>query len=245
MDPAIVDALLALNRTFYDKFAGDFARTRRSSPPGYDLILPYLGSAANVLDLGCGNARLLSFLATRGWRGGYVGMDASAELLEAARHAAGHHGIAARFVLGDLAQEEWPVDGEPLQRGDAIAMFAVLHHIPGRTHRLRTLTHAAQLLPPGGRLAVSTWQFLTSSRLRKRLLPWSAAGLADGDVEPGDYLMSWGEAAAGQRYVAGIDETELTGLARSAGLARVTAFTTDGLEGDLNLYGIFERAYGA
>jgi tRNA (uracil-5-)-methyltransferase TRM9 len=241
MNPATVDALLALNRIFYDKFAGDFARTRRSSPPGYDLIVPFLLSAANVFDLGCGNGRLLRFLASRGWRGAYWGTDSSAGLLAEARRAAEETGIIARFTKGDLMREKWPIDGGHVRDGDALVMLAVLHHIPGHANRLRIMAHAAELLAPGGRYIVSTWQFVGSERLRKRLLPWSAAGLSEQDVEVGDYLMSWGEGATGQRYVAAIGRNELVSLAEAARLQTVAIFSTDGLEGDLNLYGVFER----
>ena len=100
---------------------------------------------------------------------------------------------------------------------------------------------AARLLPPAGHLIVSTWQFMSSPRLRRRLLTWGTVGLREEDVEPGDHLMSWGEGAAGQRYVAAIGEEELLLLSASSGLEPVELFTTDGLEGDLNLYGVFRR----
>ena len=81
-------ALAELNRAFYAKFADDFARTRRGWPPGFERILPHLRPAANVLDVGCGNGRLLAFLIERGWRGRYLGLDSSAGLLaEAEQHA--------------------------------------------------------------------------------------------------------------------------------------------------------------
>jgi hypothetical protein len=86
---------------------------------------------------------------------------------------------------------------------------------------------------------VSVWQFLSTSRLRARILPWSTVGLSTEDVEPGDYLLSWGEGAAGHRYCATIDEETLCALMTEAGLARVETFYADGHEGNLSLYGIF------
>lgn len=240
MNATTIEALLALNRSFYERFAGDFARTRRSSPPGFDLIVPYLQHAAKVVDLGCGNGRLLVYLAGRGWRGHYIGLDNSAGLLTEARRAAvGLEGITADFVPADLMQAHWPVNRADLQEGDALTALAVLHHIPGNANRLRFMETAARLLPPGGCLIVSTWQFMSSARLRKRLLPWAAAGLNEEDVEQGDYLMSWGEGAAGQRYVAAIGQAELSALGQRSHLTAMEIFTTDGLEGDLNLYGVF------
>ena len=97
----------------------------------------------------------------------------------------------------------------------------------------------ASLLAPAGRLIISTWQFLDSPRLQARILPWQAAGFSENQVEPGDYLLSWGAGAAGQRYCAAIGLADLLALAGSAGLEVVTTFYADGHEGNLNLYGVF------
>jgi hypothetical protein len=127
------------------------------------------------------------------------------------------------------------------RRTDAIVCFAVLHHIPGRSNRERFVARCAALLPPAGLLILTTWQFLSAARLRARILPWTTVGLSAGDVEPGDYLMAWGEGAAGHRYCASIDEVEMRSLAGKAGLARRESFFSDGKEGNLNLYGIFVK----
>lgn len=242
MNPKIRTALAELNRAFYAEFAGDFAQTRQSWPPGFTGILPHLAPAFNVLDLGCGNGRLLRFLHEQGWRGRYVGLDGSPQLLAIAQATAGRlDGAAADFHLADLLRPDWPaVLGNFAPQ--AAAVLAVLQHIPGVDARAAFVAAAAALLPPGGVLVLSTWQFLSSTRLRSHILPWSRAGLAETDVEPGDYLLSWGQRAAGQRYCAYIDEAGLHGLATAAGLEIIAAFYADGHEGNLNLYGIYRQA---
>jgi SAM-dependent methyltransferase len=251
MKPEIRTALLELNRAFYTRFAGEFARTRRTWPPGFDRILPHLRPAARVLDLGCGNGRLLSFLAERGWRGAYVGVDASRELLrEAAAAADAVQVVATCLAQADLLSPGWreALDLEcgapaalPPASAEAIACLAVLHHMPGAEQRAAFLAEAAALLAPGGKLIVSTWQFMTSERLRERVLPWETVGLHADDVEPEDYLVAWGAGAAGQRYCALIGAPALDDLAAKAGLARGETFYADGHEGNLNLYGVYER----
>ncbi len=241
MDPKIRTALTELNRAFYAKFAGDFARTRQSWPPGYTGILPYLAPGFNVLDLGCGNGRLLAFLHEQGWRGRYLGLDASEHLLAIAQAATGHlAGVTVAYRQADLLRPDWPAALLGF-RPNAAAALAVLHHIPGADARAAFVAAAADVLPSGGHLILSTWQFLTAPRLAGHILPWSAAGLAEADVEPGDYLLSWGQGAAGQRYCAHIDAEALGMLAAAAGLAPVATFTADGHEGNLNLYGIFQK----
>lgn len=238
MQPHTVEALLTLNRQFYARFAGDFARTRRSWPPGFDHILPYLQTASNVLDLGCGNARLLAFLGTSHWQGKYTGLDSSENLLmEAQSTAQAHPQIAARFIVSDLYTDEWTrCVEEPV---DSLVSLAVLHHIPGAQNRTLFLAQCAGRLPPGCHLIISTWQFMTSERLRKRLVPWETAGISESSVESGDYLVGWGEGAPGARYCAFIDEPALTTMAAEAGLICIETFLSDGHEGNLNLYGVF------
>jgi tRNA (uracil-5-)-methyltransferase TRM9 len=243
MDPAVRHKLAEINRAFYAAFAGEFARTRQSWPPGFHRILPYLKSAANVVDVGCGNGRLLRFLAeVGGWRGSYLGVDASPGLLAVAAEAArGLHGVQARFQLGDLLAPHWSRDLR-FPAPQAVAALAVLHHVPGAAARVRLLAECGQVLAPGGMLVVSTWQFVSAPRLRRLIQPWSRAGLAEQDVEPGDYLLSWGQGQAGLRYCAALGREALLRLAEEAGLQPVDTFYADGAEGDLNLYGVFSPA---
>lgn len=193
-----------------------------------------------MVDVGCGNGRLLAFLAERGWQGHYLGLDHSAELLAAARSQTetGRTPIRARFAQADLSDRDWPLRAAVVAP-DAIACLAVLQHIPGAPNRAHLVRQCAGLLPPAGVLILSSWQFLSAPRLRARILPWATVGLTDEDVEAGDYLIAWGAGAAGRRYCAAIDRAALADLAAQAGLAPVEMFYADGHEGNLNLYGVF------
>lgn len=246
MRPQTAAALLALNRQFYARFAGEFSRTRRSWLPGFNRILPYLRNGFNVLDLGCGNGRFLVFLDENAWTGRYTGLDSSESLLADARAAATQRPrIPASFVLADLFAAGWPQTIEKTGPFDALVSLAVLHHIPGRDNRIAFLARCAHLLPPAAPLVVSTWQFITSERLKKRMVPWETTGIQQEDVEPGDYLMGWGEGSSGTRYCASIDEPELEAMAAEAGLTTWDTFFSDGHEGNLNLYGVFGRNVSA
>jgi SAM-dependent methyltransferase len=241
MDPKTCALLADLNRHFYAAFASDFDRTRRGWPRGFDLILSYLPPGTNVLDLGCGNGRLLAFLVARGWHGSYLGLDNDPRLLSLAQEIAHRaSAVEAAFVQADLLDPAWRttlVGRHPTR----IVCLAVLHHIPGRRNRRNFVAGCSALLPPGGLVILSTWQFLSAERLRSRILPWATAGLSSKDVEPGDYLVAWGEGAPGHRYCASIDEAELSALATETGLTPVDTFRADGKEGNLNLYGIFVK----
>jgi SAM-dependent methyltransferase len=239
MRPQTVAALLALNRHFYTRFARDFSRTRRSWPPGYSHILPHLKSGFNVLDLGCGNARFLLFLSDTGWTGRYVGVDSSESLLADAQTATlEHRHIPSQFIVADLLVEDWTSAVRRAAPFDALVTLAVLHHIPSREQRVSFLVRCARLLPPAAPLILSIWQFMTSERLRKRLAPWEAVGIDPEDVEPGDYLVGWGEGSPGARYCAYIDKLALKSMATEAGLEVVETYFSDGHEGKLNLYAV-------
>ncbi len=240
MDQTTCTALAQLNRAFYEDFAEDFADTRRGWLPGFNLILPHIEAAANVLDLGCGNGRFLSFLAERGWRGVYTGVDQGERLLHIAASAAAAlpSGIEARFVRADLLRPDW-LAASGLSTADAVVSLAVLHHIPGRENRARFLAQCRALTTPDGVVILSTWQFLESPRLRAHILPWRAAGFTDAQVEPDDYLLGWGQGNAGRRYCAWIGREALDELAAEAGLRPVAHHTGDGREGNLNLYGVY------
>jgi SAM-dependent methyltransferase len=239
MDDATCTALIALNRVFYEDFAGDFADTRRGWLPGFDLILPHISRAANVLDVGCGNGRLLGYLVARGWRGAYTGLDQSASLLRIATESARvYPEVRAHFLQADLYDPGWLASLGSVQL-DAIVCLAVLHHLPGVANRQRFVRACAKLLAGEGVFVLSTWQFLSSTRLRSHILPWETVGLSTDRVESGDYLLSWGQAAAGRRYCAAIDRDALDGLAAGAGLAPEAHYVADGRSGNLNLYGIY------
>ena len=235
MSASVVERLWQINRRFYATLAEPFAASRSAPQAGWQRLLPFLPSTGNVLDIGCGNGRLAHFLhsARAGLR--YTGVDGSAGLLANARSAAGAADIPAAFVLADLADAAWPAE-LPQSAFEVIALLAVLHHVPGRIGRAALWRQAAALLAPGGVLLISVWQFLNEDRLRRKVMPWDAAGLQANQVEPGDYLLSWQRGGTGLRYCHWVDEPELAELAAATGLAVQSLFYADGRSGRLNLF---------
>ena len=82
MDQQIVNRLIAINQKFYSEFASAFSETRSSAQTRLDRIVAYIGNAGKVLDIGCGNGRLAERLEREGKRASYVGVDASAQLID-------------------------------------------------------------------------------------------------------------------------------------------------------------------
>ena len=96
-------------------------------------------------------------------------------------------------------------------------------------------------LLPGGRLLLSSWQFLDSERQRRKVRAWGEIGLADESVEANDYLLSWQRGQTALRYVCYLAEDALREQADQLGCSILAAFRADGREGDLNLYMVWQK----
>ena len=236
MKSDIARRLVTLNREFYQTLAAPFSATRAGVQPGTRRLLERIPPGAAVADLGCGNGNAAKFLAASGFRGRYTGLDLSSGLLDIARAEA--YPFPAAFHQVDFLEPGWesPVTGSLF---DFILAFAVLHHIPGEPARLSFLSTCRNLLAPGGQLFLSSWQFQRSGRLRERIVPWSAAGLIDSDVDDGDYLLDWRHEGRGLRYVHVISAQERSALATQAGFSEIEAFESDGKEGNLADYAVW------
>jgi SAM-dependent methyltransferase len=241
MDTATIETLLRLNRVFYDRFAAQFAQSRTPNQPGWQRLLPSLPGHGRLLDVGCGHGRLARLLDQQGRRVAYVGVDSSAPLLAIARADTSALAIATTFIEADVAAVGW-VDALPVGPFDAVVALAVLHHIPGCRGRRNLLMQLAGLLTQEGVLALSTWQFMNEARLRRKIVPWSAAGLTPEHVEAGDALLDWQRGGAGLRYCHLVDEGELLGLAKQVGLKVQAMFYDDGRDKNLNLFAVLGRA---
>jgi SAM-dependent methyltransferase len=240
MENTITAQLLQLNAEFYQTFAVQFSDTRQRLQPGVQQILNASAPTAQILDLGCGNGELARELVRRDFRGSYLGLDFSTELLDVAREGVADHPNFA-FIQGNLGQEDWP-SAVSRQRSefDTIFAFAALHHLPGRETHRQTLHSVRNLLTSEGRFIHSNWQFLNSERLRQRIHPWEEIGLNAAEVDPGDYLLDWRRGGFGLRYVHHFSAEELHALAAETGFRVRETFYSDGETGDLGLYQIWE-----
>lgn len=239
MEPQVQRRLLALNRQFYERFAQPFACSRSPIQASMRHVVRTIPHGAAVLDVGCGDGRAARALDAAGTPATYTGVDGSQKLIDLARaRSDGLTSVQASFALADVTEPGWSL-GLGARAFDAVLYLAVLHHIPGSELRLQIVRDMAGLLRPGGRLIVSTWQFLSSDRLRRKVVPWSAAGLLDSDVDEGDYLLDWQRGGSGLRYCRMIAEPELRGLCTAAGLVVQESYLADN---GLNLFVVAGKA---
>lgn len=242
MHQATVAQLLDLNRTFYREFAAAFGASRSVADPAIRWILPHVPPAATILDVACGNGRLALLLDVERPGSTYLGLDASLELVERARGHARHlTSTQVDFAVRDVTQPAW-MRGLGVRRFDCVVALALLHHVPSAALRSQLMRDLATLAGSSGRVLVSTWQFLGSERLRRKIVPWNEVGLAREDVDPGDYLLDWKRGGRGIRYCHLVDDQELRRLAMAAGLRVAHMARTGGREGNLSLAAVLEPA---
>ncbi|MEV7728061.1 methyltransferase domain-containing protein [Streptomyces sp. NPDC087917] len=132
---------------FFGARAADWDRKFPGDGPAFAAAVAEFGlrPGDRVLDAGCGTGRALPELrAAVGDTGSVLGMDMTAQMLDAARQAG--RGSRAALIRADVARL-------PLRDGALDAVFAagLIAHLPEPAANLREL---ARVVRPGGRLAL-------------------------------------------------------------------------------------------
>jgi SAM-dependent methyltransferase len=242
MQPELIEKLLRLNQEFYATYAQSFAATRHNVQPGVQRLLPQIMQSEVVLDLGCGNGNLAELLKSEGFCGSYFGIDENGYFLEQAEVATKDAVCGSyTFRQSSLASFDWL---ELVDEADAICSFATLHHLPGADLHRQLFSSVSSKLNPKARFFLSCWQVLGNQRLEKRLVPWKPIDLENEQIKENDLLMDW-RADPGKpaklRYVHHFTPSELQALGKSQGLTLQEEFFSDGKEGNLGLYQVWQK----
>ena len=226
MNQGAIKRLNQINRNFYRATAAEFNATRLLKA----IELPI----ESVLDLGCGNGRFALFLAARQpqpFR--YIGIDSSPDLLTYARRQL----AAASIVDSALIESDIVLGALPRCSAQLVALFGLIHHMPGFARRRMLLASVAERVSPGGYLALACWRFYEQERFRRRIVPWGG----DITVEKHDYLLDWRRGERALRYCHYVDDDEHAQLVAATGLAVIADYRADGAAGALNRYTILQK----
>jgi tRNA (uracil-5-)-methyltransferase TRM9 len=140
-------------QTGYDIVAEHFSNTRYVLWPEMLAWQEYLQDGQTVLDLGCGNGRLLEMCRNNKVK--YTGYDISTELIQIAKEKCQQYSVPeASFQVGDMRFL-------PFASASFDIVFAVasLHHLPHQINRWQALSEIYRVLRPGGLLLMTNWYF--------------------------------------------------------------------------------------
>jgi len=137
--------LLDLNRDNYNKIAEDFSATRAYIWDDIKVLLDYVGEGDSVLDVGCGNGRLVEGLKEKNVK--YLGIDFSEKLIAEARKKYPHH----EFAVVDLAEFH-----SDQAKYDVVFCLSVLNHFP-KDFQEKIILNIKSALKPGGCLLMINW----------------------------------------------------------------------------------------
>lgn len=167
----IAQKILSHNKTVYNQVSGDFSLTRNYIWPEFEYFKGYLQKGQDVLDIGCGNGRILQLL--KDYKPNYLGVDNSENLIEEAEKSWSGYNFMAADVL-DLS-----VVG---RKFDLVFLISTLHHIPSQELREQALQNIKSVLKPDGKLLMINWN-LWQKRYIKYIIKYILLKITDPSKE--------------------------------------------------------------
>lgn len=150
--------ICALNARTYSRIARQFSDTRTCAWDEFAPLLRFLKNEMSVLDIGCGNGRLLSAFP-KDIELEYTGIDVSTELIQEAQRIHKKDSHHQEFFMGDILALK-NIVGIQGKKYDVVSAIAVLNHIPSRMLQLRAFSEMKAFLKPGGMLFLTNWNLL-------------------------------------------------------------------------------------
>lgn len=215
MDRKYAEYLLKKTRQDYNLIAEEYTRTRNFI---WDIegLAQYVIPGEKILDLGCGNGRLLEVLKDKDVD--YVGVDNAEKLIEIAKK----NYPQAKFLVGDALSLPFPSDFF-----DKVFSIRVLPHIPSNEFQFQFLKEVNRVLKPGGLLILTAWYLYGLTNKRNFLLMMKNIFLKiirRSKLDFGDALIPWGKKV--MRYYHYFTKRELKELAEESGFKVKKIWTT-------------------
>jgi len=161
MDNKKILEVLALVKNNYQEIAVEFDVTRKKEIwPEIREYVEKINNDAAVLDVGCGNGRLIEAFKEKKIK--YCGVDNSAELIKIAQK----NYPEQKFTISDI------LDLHNIENDyyDKIFCLATLQHIPSKELRVKALQKMAEKLKKGGTVIISNWNLWSKPKYYKQLI---------------------------------------------------------------------------
>lgn len=216
MDRQTQKELLRLVEQNYNEIADHYHETRKKHlTPLWNKIVKIaenIDKGAAVLDVGCGNGRLLEALKDRDVD--YVGVDKNEKLINHARQQ--YPGY--KFLRSDVLD----LGAVPEFGFDYIFSIALLHHLPGESYRVDALKQMRNKIKKDGLIIVTVWNLWKQKRFRRLILRYTLLKLiGKNKMDWGDIIFYWknpqGEAVS-RRYYHAFTKRGLKRISKKAGL---------------------------
>jgi 2-polyprenyl-3-methyl-5-hydroxy-6-metoxy-1,4-benzoquinol methylase len=134
-------------KNIYNEIGKEFSATRQYIWPDLKPFLEQIEPGSSILDIGCGNGRLLMGLTENI---NYTGLDISEELLKKAKEAHPEH----RFIKADITKvAAW----KGLSQYDYVYSIGVFHHLPTKKDQTFVLNQIEKHLKPKGKVLITVW----------------------------------------------------------------------------------------
>ena len=150
MNQKTAKKLLKKTRKDYTKIADHFAETRKYIWPEFKKFLAYLKSGDKVLDVGCGNGRLLQLFYDMPID--YIGIDSCPELIEQAKKKWHRPNRKIQFTVADAVDLDFEEGSF-----DAVFCLATLHHIPGKEMQEKVIANIKRVVKKNGYVFITVW----------------------------------------------------------------------------------------
>jgi 2-polyprenyl-3-methyl-5-hydroxy-6-metoxy-1,4-benzoquinol methylase len=222
MDKQTQKELLEIVRHNYDEIAKDFDETRKKALwPEMVKLAGEVKDGDKVLDVGCGNGRLLEALADKNIL--YTGIDQSEKLLAAAKK----NYPGRTFSTGNLLE----LTKLPELNFDYVFCLAVLHHLPGQDLRLAALRQLKNKIKDDGRIIITIWNLWAQPKYRKLIFKFALLKMIKKNrLDFGDIIFNWQDNLGGRvskRYYHAFTGRELKRIVRRAGLRTKKIYQDD------------------
>lgn len=204
--------LLKIVKRNYEEDARTFDETRekRIWPPLL-AMLNNVKMGSRILDVGCGNGRILKVLSAREVK--YVGLDQSENLIKICRDKYPEY----KFAVGDILNL-----GELPDYGfDYVFCVAVLHHLPGNDLRWQALRQLKNKIKAGGRIILTVWNMWPQKKYRRMLLKSALLKIfGRNKTDFGDIFFDWKalNSRMSRRYYHAFTGRGLKKIAKKSGL---------------------------
>ena len=207
--------LLKIVERNYEEAASEFSDSRKRKSRSWEKLKEICSGIKDwqsILDMGCGNGRLLVLLENK--KINYLGIDNSKELIALAKKRfPGNKFIVGNILdLGEIKELNF----------NYVFSVAVLHHLPGRDLRIKALRQLKNKIKEDGRIVITVWAMWKQKRFIKIIIKFILLKLIrKNKMDIGDILFDWknsqGEKVS-KRYYHAFSRRELKKIAKKAGL---------------------------